>query len=323
MTPRRPADLVSALAQTIVGQHDVLDALLLALLCNGHVLLEGPPGLAKTLACRSLAAALEGEFKRIQFTPDLLPSDIVGTRIFDQRESAFATVLGPIFANVVLADEINRAPAKVQSALLEAMQERQVTIGPQTHVLPDPFIVMATMNPLDSEGTYALPVAQMDRFLMKVNVGYPSRGEELQILDRFAVADTQPLRAVATLDEVRAWREEAHRVHLDAKLKRYIVDLVAITRYANDIVVETGAGGSIRAGELIDYGASPRATLALAYLARGRALMAGRDFALPDDVRAVASHALRHRIGFNYRLTTERVSVDAAIAALVAAVPAP
>ncbi len=194
---RRPEDLRRALEQTIVGQADVLEALLLALLCNGHVLLEGPPGLAKTLACRALAAALEGEFKRVQFTPDLLPSDIVGTRIFDQRESAFATVIGPIFANVVLADEINRAPAKVQSALLEAMQERQVTIGPDSHRLPDPFVVMATMNPLDSEGTYALPVAQMDRFLMKVDVGYPTREEELRILDRFAVADTQPVRAVA------------------------------------------------------------------------------------------------------------------------------
>ncbi|MFY9664136.1 MAG: AAA family ATPase, partial [Candidatus Cybelea sp.] len=203
-------DLREALGRTIVGQESVVEALLLALLCNGHVLLEGPPGLAKTLACRSLAAALDGDFKRIQFTPDLLPSDIVGTRIFDQRESAFATVLGPIFANVVLADEINRAPAKVQSALLEAMQERQVTIGPQSYALPDPFVVMATMNPLDSEGTYALPIAQMDRFLMKVNVGYPSREEELRILDRFAVADTQPVRAVATLQDVRAWRGQAH-----------------------------------------------------------------------------------------------------------------
>jgi MoxR-like ATPase len=323
VTQRRPADLVSALAQTIVGQRDVLDALLLALLCNGHVLLEGPPGLAKTLACRSLAAALEGDFKRIQFTPDLLPSDIVGTRIFDQRESAFATVLGPIFANVVLADEINRAPAKVQSALLEAMQERQVTIGPHTHPLPDPFVVMATMNPLDSEGTYALPVAQMDRFLMKVNVGYPSPSEELEILDRFAMADTQPLRGVATLDDVRAWREDAHRVHVDTKLKHYIVDLVSITRRADGVRVQTRDGGTLAAGDFIDYGASPRATLALTYLARGRALMAGRDFALPDDVRAIAPHALRHRIGFNYRLTTEGVSADDAIAALVAAVAAP
>jgi MoxR-like ATPase len=305
---RAPATLSAALAETIVGQEGVLEALLLALLCNGHVLLEGPPGLAKTLACRSLAAALDGDFKRIQFTPDLLPSDIVGTRIFDQRESAFATVLGPIFANVVLADEINRAPAKVQSALLEAMQERQVTIGPQSHALPDPFVVMATMNPLDSEGTYALPIAQMDRFLMKVNVGYPSRAEELRILDRFAVADTQPARAVATLDDVRGWRAQAHAIHIDDKLKRYIVDLVARTREPS---------------EFIDYGASPRATLALAFLARGRALLGGRDFAVPDDVRAIAPHALRHRIGFNYRLAAEGVSADRIIDGLIAAVPAP
>ncbi len=323
MSGARLADLRAALAQTIVGQEGVIDALLLALLANGHVLLEGPPGLAKTLACRSLAAALEGEFKRIQFTPDLLPSDIVGTRIFDQRESAFATVLGPIFANVVLADEINRAPAKVQSALLEAMQERQVTIGPQSYALPDPFVVMATMNPLDSEGTYALPIAQMDRFLMKVNVGYPSRDEELRILDRFAVADTQPVRAVATLDDVRSWREEAHAVHLDEKLKRYIVDLVTITRNADGITVRAQAGEALRASDLIDYGASPRATLALAFLARGRALLEGRDFALPDDVRAVAPHALRHRIGFNYRLVTEGASADRVIDAMVAAIPAP
>ena len=319
----RIADLRAALARTIVGQQGVLDALLLALLSNGHVLLEGPPGLAKTLACRALAAALEGEFKRVQFTPDLLPSDIVGTRVFDQRESAFATVLGPIFANVVLADEINRAPAKVQSALLEAMQERQVTIGPQTHPLPDPFVVMATMNPLDSEGTYALPIAQMDRFLMKVDVGYPSRDEELQILDRFAVADTQPVHGVATLDDVRAWRATAHAVHVDDKLKRYIVDLVAVTRDAAGVRVRTERGDDLPASQLIDYGASPRATLALANLSRARAVLEERDFALPDDVRAVAPHALRHRIGFNYRLATEGVAARDVIGALIASVPAP
>ncbi|MGA8535400.1 MAG: AAA family ATPase [Candidatus Tumulicola sp.] len=320
---KRPADLTAALSETIVGQHGVVEALLLALLSNGHILLEGPPGLAKTLACRSLAAALDGEFKRIQFTPDLLPSDIVGTRIFNQHESVFSTVLGPIFANVVLADEINRAPAKVQSALLEAMQERQVTIGPQTHALPDPFVVMATMNPLDSEGTYALPVAQMDRFLMKVNVGYPTRAQESQILDRFAIADTQPLRDVATLDDVRAWRAQAHAVHLDEKLKRYIVELIAVTREAQGVKIPRESGATLSAGDVIDYGASPRATLALAYLARARALLDNRDFALPDDVRAIAPHALRHRIGFNYRLATEGITADAAIEALIAAVPAP
>ena len=309
ITTIRPHDLATALSHTVVGQLGVVEGLLLALIANGHVLLEGPPGLAKTLACRSLAAALEGEFKRIQFTPDLLPSDIVGTRIFDQRETNFTTVLGPIFANVVLSDEINRAPAKVQSALLEAMQERQVTIGPHTHALLDPFIVMATMNPLDSEGTYALPVAQMDRFLLKIDVGYPSRQEELAILERFAIADTQPVHAVANLADVRAWREEARRVHLDDKLKNYIVELVARTRENER--------------NYIDYGASPRATLAIANLARAKALLDDRDYAVPDDVRAVALGALRHRIGFNFRVVTENVSSATIIERIIASVPVP
>jgi MoxR-like ATPase len=304
-----PRALADALQRTIVGQHGVVEALLLGLLANGHVLLEGPPGLAKTLACRALAAALDGEFKRIQFTPDLLPSDIVGTRIFDQHESSFSTVLGPIFANVVLADEINRAPAKVQSALLEAMQERQVTIGPQTHPLPDPFLVMATMNPLDAEGTYALPAAQMDRFLIKVDVSYPSRDEELQILERFAVNETQPVHAVATLEDMRAWREEAHAIHLDAKLKRYIVELVAATRE--------------RETQYVDYGASPRATLAIAHLARAKALLDDRDYVLPDDVRAVAPLALRHRVGFNFRVATENLGYSRVLERLIASVPVP
>ncbi|MEO6913227.1 MAG: MoxR family ATPase [Candidatus Baltobacteraceae bacterium] len=304
----RPAALLAALHETIVGQAPVVEALVLALIANGHILLEGPPGLAKTLACRALAAALDGEFKRIQFTPDLLPSDIVGTRIFNQKESSFTTALGPIFANVVLADEINRAPAKVQSALLEAMQERQVTIGPQTHPLPDPFIVMATMNPLDADGTYALPLAQMDRFLLKVNVEYPTREEERAILERFAVEETPMHRSAATLSDVQAWRSEARAVHLDEKLKHYIVELVSATRLPHD---------------LIDRGASPRATLALAFLARAKALIDGRAFAFPDDVRAVAPLALRHRIAFNYRVVTDGVDPERIIAELVAGVPAP
>ena len=303
-----PAVLTEALERTIVGQEGAIEGLLLGLLCSGHVLLEGPPGLAKTLACRSLADALHGEFKRIQFTPDLLPSDIVGTRIFDQRESAFTTVRGPIFANVVLADEINRAPAKVQSALLEAMQERQVTIGPQTHPLPDPFIVMATMNPLDSEGTYALPIAQMDRFLLKIDVGYPSRADELAIMERFAIGNPPIVTPVATLEQVRTWRAQAHAVHLDDALKHYIVELVVITREAQH--------------PAIDHGASPRATLAIANLARAKAFLEQRDYAVPDDVRAVAPLALRHRIGFNFRVSNDggptRVLND-----LIARIPVP
>jgi MoxR-like ATPase len=303
------AALETTLHRTIVGQKSTVEGLILGLVANGHVLLEGPPGLAKTLACRALAAALTGEFKRIQFTPDLLPSDIVGTRIFDQKAGEFHTVLGPIFANVVLADEINRAPAKVQSALLEAMQERQVTIGPQSHKLPDPFVVMATMNPLDADGTYALPAAQMDRFLVKVDVGYPNRTEELEILERFAVADTQPVERVASLSDVHAWRVQAHSIHLDEKLKRYIVELVAATREKETT--------------FIDYGASPRATLAIAHLSRAKALLAERDYVVPDDIRAVALLALRHRIGFNYRLKTENVSADSVLERVIGSVPAP
>ena len=304
----QPAVVIDALSHTIVGQSDVVESLVLALVADGHVLLEGPPGLAKTLACRALAAALQGEFKRVQFTPDLLPADIVGTRIFDQRETAFTTVLGPIFANVVLADEINRAPAKVQSALLEAMQERQVTIGHETHPLPDPFIVLATMNPLDADGTYALPFAQLDRFLLKVRVDLPTHEEERAILDRFAVEDAQLVRGVASLEVVREWRRQARAVHLEEKIKQYIVDLVMETR---------------KGTTYIEHGASPRATLALAYVSRAKALLAGRDFVLPDDVRLVAPFVLRHRIGYTHRVAVERIDPDEVLYRTIAAVRAP
>jgi MoxR-like ATPase len=291
-----------------VGQREAVDALVLALIADGHVLFEGPPGLAKTLACRALAAALEGEFKRVQFTPDLLPSDILGARIFDQRETEFTTVLGPVFANVVLADEINRAPAKVQSALLEAMQERQVTIGPQTHLLPEPFIVLATMNPLDADGTYALPFAQLDRFLLKVRVELPSAAEERAILERFAVRQTQLVRGVATLDDVLAWRDRARAVHLEEKIKHYIVDIVMETR---------------KPAPYVAYGASPRATLALAFVARAKALLGGRDFVLPDDVRQIAPLVLRHRIGFTHRIAVERLDPEDLVLGMIGSVRAP
>jgi MoxR-like ATPase len=304
----RPSILIDALARTIVGQREVIESLVVGRIAGGHVLLEGPPGLAKTLACRCLAAALDGEFKRVQFTPDLLPSDIVGTRIFDQRETAFTTVLGPVFANVVLADEINRAPAKVQSALLEAMQERQVTIGPQTHRLPDPFIVLATMNPLDADGTYALPLAQLDRFLLKVRVDLPSHEHERTILDRFAIERTEPARGVATLADVLAWREQARAVHVDEKIKHYVVDLVMQTR---------------KSSPYVEHGASPRATLALAFVARAKALLAGRDFVMPDDVRGVAPLVLRHRIGYTHRVAVERLDPEDLLLATIGAVRAP
>ena len=308
MIVTQPRALLDALRQTIVGQDEVVESLVLALIADGHVLFEGPPGLAKTLACRCLAAALDGEFKRIQFTPDLLPADIVGTRIFDQREAAFTTVPGPVFANVVLADEINRAPAKVQSALLEAMQERQVTIGPQTYRLPNPFIVLATMNPLDADGTYPLPLAQLDRFLLKLRVGYPTMEQELAILERFAVGDAQPVRGAATLADVAAWRGQARTVHADSKIKRYIVEIVAASRSGH---------------AYIECGASPRATLALAFVARAKAFMDGRDFVLPDDVRGSAPMVLRHRIAFTHRLHVDRADPEGVISALVDSVRAP
>ncbi len=299
---------MDALGETIVGQRATLEALLHATIAGGHVLLEGPPGLAKTLACRALASAVGGTFKRVQFTPDLLPSDIVGTRVFDQRTGEFTTVLGPIFANVLLADEINRAPAKVQSALLEGMQERQVTIGPQTFPLPDPFLVTATMNPLDSDGTYALPLAQMDRFIIKLLVDYPSAGEELAILERFG-GEPRPLPAgVATMDDLRRWRAQAHAVFIEPKVAGYLVEIVRGTRAKHNY---------------LERGASPRATLSLAAMARARALCDGRTFVLPDDVRVVAPSVIRHRLALNYRSVTENVAPETIVADLVAQVPVP
>ncbi len=303
-----PTALLDALGETVVGQQATLEALLHALIAGGHVVLEGPPGLAKTLACRALASAVGGTFKRIQFTPDLLPSDIVGTRIFDQRSGEFTTGFGPIFANIVLADEINRAPAKVQSALLEAMQEQQVTIGPQTHKLPEPFIVTATMNPLDSEGTYALPLAQMDRFLVKLLVDYPLPEEEVRILERFGGAPPPMPADVVGVADVLRWRDEARALFIEPRLARYIVALVAATRAPH---------------EYLERGASPRATLALAALARARALTGGRTFVVPDDVRASAPAVLRHRLAFNYRTVTDRVDPEALVAALIAGVRTP
>jgi MoxR-like ATPase len=279
-----------------------------AAIAGGHVLLEGPPGLAKTLACRALAGAVGGTFRRVQFTPDLLPSDIVGTRIFDQRTGDFTTSLGPIFANVLLADEINRAPAKVQSALLEGMQERQVTIGPRSFALPDPFIVTATMNPLDGDGTYALPLAQMDRFLVKVLLGYPEPSEELAILERFG-GEPPPLeRDVVTMDDVRRWQHEARAVYIERRLAAYIVAVVTASRGPH---------------EYIERGASPRATLALAGMARAAALLDGRTYVTPDDVRASAPGVLRHRLAFSYRALVDKIDMESLVANLIASVPIP
>jgi len=303
----RPHAVLDAVRATIVGQDEVVEALVLALIAGGHVLLEGAPGVAKTLACRALAAAVGGVFRRVQFTPDLLPSDIVGTRVFDQKSGEFATVLGPLFANVVLADEINRAPAKVQSALLEGMQERRATIGPQTHDLPAPFVVLATMNPFDSEGTYPLPLAQLDRFLAKVVVPYPSREEERTIVDRFGAGEP-PLRAnAAALEDVLRWQREAHAVFVDAKVRDYAIDLVRATRGA----------------ELVAHGASPRAALALVTLARARAYLENRAFATPDDVRDLAPSVLRHRISYDDRIAIAGGDPEEVVRRIIASVPAP
>ncbi len=302
-----PHEVRDALARTIVGQREVVDALVMGLLADGHVLLEGMPGVAKTLACRALAAAVGGIFKRVQFTPDLLPSDIIGTRVFDQRSGEFVTVRGPLFANIVLADEINRAPAKVQSALLEGMQERRATIGPDTLPLPRPFAVLATMNPFDADGTYALPLAQLDRFLLNVRVGYPSREDERTIVDRFSAETAEPERDIATLADVERWQVEVRAVHLNDRVRDYAVDLVRATRGARYVA----------------SGASPRAALALAILARARAYLDGRSFAVPDDVRELAPGVLRHRVAFDYRLAIDGGDGDTVLAEIVASVPAP
>lgn len=301
-----PSALLDVLATVIVGQRAVLESMVLALIADGHVLLEGPPGLAKTLACKTLAASVGGAFKRVQFTPDLLPSDIVGTRVFDQRTGDFRTVLGPIFANILLADEINRAPAKVQSALLEGMQERQVTIGLETQALPDPFIVAATMNPLDADGTYALPQAQMDRFLIKVLVPYPSAEEEIHIAERFGGAPMPLPHCVISIDDVLAWRQAAREVFVEKRLFAYAADLSRTTR---------------RPHPHIEHGASPRATLSMIALSRARAFLEGRDFVYPDDIRAVAPAALRHRVTLNYRALADRANVEELLDELLASVP--
>ncbi len=302
----RPRALLDALHATIVGQDAVVEGMVLALIAGGHALLEGAPGVAKTLACRALAAAVGGVFRRVQFTPDLLPSDVVGTRVFDQKSGEFTTVLGPLFANVVLADEINRAPAKVQSALLEGMQERRATIGLRTHDLPQPFVVLATMNPYDAEGTYPLPLAQLDRFLVKLVVAYPSRDEERAIVDRFGAGEPALHNGVATLDDVARWQREAREVFVDAKVRDYAVDLVRATRDA----------------ELVAHGASPRAALALVALARARAFLDDRTFVTPDDVRDLAPAVLRHRIAFDERIALGG-DPEAIVQSVVASVSAP
>ncbi len=298
-------DVIREVGQVIVGQKSLIDGLLIGLLADGHVLLEGVPGLAKSLAVHSLASALGGTFRRIQFTPDLLPSDLVGTQIFHPQTGAWAVREGPVFANFVLADEINRAPAKVQSALLEAMQERQVTLAGETKALPSPFLVLATQNPVELEGTYPLPEAQLDRFLLKVVVGYPNKDEEKAIVRRMAATSATPaVKRVASPEQVLAARKLLDEIYVDDKVLTYIVDVVFATR-------DPAAAGLPKLKPLILYGASPRASIALTRAARARAFLEGRGFVTPHDVKAVGFDVLRHRVLTTYEAEAEGMtSVD-------------
>lgn len=304
------------MGKVLVGQAGLVDRLLTGLLCKGHILLEGVPGLAKTLAVKALSGCLHTNFARIQFTPDLLPSDLLGTMIYNPQEASFSAKLGPIFSNIILADEINRAPAKVQSALLESMQERQVTIGDTTYQLPDPFLVLATQNPIDQEGTYQLPEAQLDRFLLKVTVSYPSRDEELVILDRMATSEpvyqTSP---VVDAQTVAASTHLVNHIYIDPAVRKYIVELVHTTRFPAK--VDTNLKNLVRVG------ASPRATINLALASRARAFMAGRSFVTPQDVKDMAHDVLRHRILPSYEAEAEDITTDSLIDRILSRVPVP
>ncbi|NMO22436.1 MoxR family ATPase [Pyxidicoccus fallax] len=289
--------------KVIVGQRYMLERILIGLLCNGHVLLEGVPGLAKTLTVRTVADALSATFMRIQFTPDLLPADVVGTMIYNQQAANFTVRKGPIFANIVLADEINRAPAKVQSALLEAMAERQVTIGDQSFGLPSPFLVLATQNPIEQEGTYPLPEAQVDRFMLKVKVGYPTRDEEKVIMDRMSGGSSPKAQKVIGLDHLVRARELVHHIYMDEKVKEYILNVVFATREPNKYGLKDLA-------DYIQFGASPRATISLAQAARAHAFLRHRGFVTPEDVKAVAFDVLRHRIAMTYEAEAEELTAE-------------
>jgi len=297
-------DLIqSELRKVIVGQNGMVEGLLIGLLANGHILLEGVPGLAKTLAINSLSKTLGGSFSRVQFTPDLLPSDVIGTQIYNMRDHAFETKQGPIFSNFILADEINRAPAKVQSALLEAMQERQVTIGEESYPLPKPFLVMATQNPVEQEGTYPLPEAQMDRFLLKVTLGYPTKSDELNIMRKQMSGALEELNAVVSLEQIVRARGFIERIYMDEKIENYILDIVFATREPQNYQL-----GTLR--NKISFGASPRGSIALAKAAKCHAFLRHRGFVTPDDVRAVAPAVLRHRIGLTYEAEAEELSTE-------------
>jgi MoxR-like ATPase len=304
-------------SKVIVGQKHMIDRLLLGLLAQGHVLLEGLPGLAKTLAIKTLAAAVHGNFQRIQFTPDLLPSDIIGTMIYNPGKNEFSVRKGPIFANFILADEINRAPAKVQSALLEAMQEKQVTIGKESYKLEEPFLVLATQNPIEQEGTYPLPEAQVDRFMLKVNIGYPTKDEEKLIIRKNIIGEiTQTINAVVEPETILKARNSVRKVYMDEKIENYILDIVFATRNPEQYQLSA-------LKPLISYGASPRASINLALAAKAHAFMQRRGYVLPDDVRHVSKDVMRHRIGLSYEAEAENVTQEDIITKIINIVPVP
>jgi len=309
--------LKNELAKIIIGQFDMIDRLMIALLSNGHILLEGVPGLAKTLTIKSLAQAVHAKFSRIQFTPDLLPADVTGTMIYNQQRGEFIVRKGPIFANFILADEINRAPAKVQSALLEAMQEKQVTIGDQTYRLEEPFLVLATQNPLEQEGTYPLPEAQVDRFMMKVIVNYPDKTEEQLIIRNQVQGHKIPeLTPVVSLLEINEGKELTRQVYMDEKIEKYIVDIVFATRFPEQYSLG-------RLKNLINYGSSPRASINLALAAKAHAFMHKRGFVIPDDVKTISKDVLRHRIGLTYEAEAENVTGETIISEILRTVNVP
>jgi MoxR-like ATPase len=307
--------LIGEVHRVIVGQKSMIERLLIGLLTRGHILLEGVPGLAKTLAVKTLSSAIDTRFQRIQFTPDLLPADLIGTMIFNQKDGTFVPRKGPIFANIILADEINRAPAKVQSALLEAMQERQVTIGDTTYALDEPFLVMATQNPIEQEGTYPLPEAQIDRFMLKLKIDYPDRKEERQILDLMSRDDPVSVNRVVTPVQILRVREVVKEVYLDERIKDYIVQLVFATRKPEDFKLDLK--------DLIQFGASPRATIYLAQASRAHAFIKGRGYVTPEDIKAVGMDVLRHRIILTYEAEAEEVTPEALVGRIFDAVQVP
>ena len=312
-----PVQQVSAeVAKRIVGQDTMVERLLIGLLTGGHILLEGVPGLAKTLAVKTLAEIVEASFSRIQFTPDLLPADLIGTMVFDPKTQEFRVKHGPVFAQIVLADEVNRAPAKVQAALLEAMQEKQVTIGGHTFPLEEPFLVLATQNPIENEGTYPLPEAQLDRFMLKVRVGYPTRDQEKEVLLRRSAVDATPLRQLLTPATILGLRETIAATYLDQKVVDYIVDLVRATR-------DPSVVGLANLKPLVAFGASPRASIALAQAARAHAFLRGRGYVIPEDVRAMALDVLRHRVLLTFEAEAEEVDADQVVTRILDAVPVP